>query len=86
MLKEEDKLWLVYLLECLDGSYYTGITNDIENRMKIHQSGKGSKYVLSHGFGKLLASKEYNTRSEALKVEYQVKQLSRDQKLFFLSN
>ena len=77
--------WHVYLLECSDGSYYTGITNDIEKRMTSHKSGTGSKYVLSRGFSRLLSSKEFSNKSEALKAEYAVKQLSRDEKLRFFN-
>ena len=84
--KEQKEEWSVYLLECLDGSYYTGITNDLKKRMATHKSGKGSKYVLSHGFGQLIASKKYPNQSEALKAEYAVKQLSRNNKLAFFIN
>jgi putative endonuclease len=80
------KSWFVYILECLDGSYYTGITNNLENRIKAHKSGKGSKYVLSRGFGKLLVSKFYLTKSEALKIEYKIKQLPKNEKLNFLNS
>lgn len=82
----QNKNWSVYLLECLDGSYYTGITNNIEKRMNAHKTGKGSKYVLARGFGKLVASKECENRSQALKSEYSIKQLSKDKKLNFFSN
>jgi putative endonuclease len=82
----EEKNWLVYILECLDGSYYTGITNNLTKRLDTHKSGKGSKYVLSRGFGKLILSKVYPSKSDALKVEYKVKQLPKDQKIDFLMN
>ena len=51
------KKWFVYILECKDGTYYTGISNDVEKRMEAHQNGKGSKYVYQKGFGKLLRVK-----------------------------
>ena len=79
MVKESP--WYVYLLECLDNSYYTGITNDLDKRMSAHKSGKGSKYVLSRGFKQLLASKTYPSKSEALKAEYKIKQLSKEDKI-----
>ena len=41
------KPWFVYILECQDGSFYTGITNNISKRMKVHNKGNGSKYVRS---------------------------------------
>lgn len=79
----QEKNWCVYILECLDGSYYTGITNNIEKRMNTHKSGKGSKYVKSKGFGRLRYSKDYPNRSEALKMEYKIKQMSKEEKLGF---
>lgn len=82
----QEKSWCVYLLECLDNSLYTGITNDLERRMLAHKSGKGSKYVLSRGFGRLLASKIYPSKSEALKAEYKIKQLPKQDKLLFFKN
>jgi putative endonuclease len=80
-----EKEWRVYLLECLDGSYYTGVTNNLEKRMAAHESGKGSKYVLSRGFCRLISSRKCLTRSEALKTEYKIKRLSKDEKLGFFN-
>lgn len=80
-----EKKWSVYILKCLDSSYYTGITNDIEKRMKVHKNGKGSKYVKAKGFGKILCSKNYKNKSDALKAEYRIKQLPRDEKLKFFN-
>jgi predicted GIY-YIG superfamily endonuclease len=51
--------------------------------MTIHQTGRGSKYVCSRGFNRLLAFKKYNTKSEALKIEYVLKQLPKNKKLEF---
>lgn len=73
-------MWHLYLLECNDGSLYTGITTDLEKRMRAHQTGKGSKYVASRGLKKVIASQTYQTRSEALKAEYFVKKLPKHQK------
>jgi len=80
------KSWYVYLVECLDNSYYTGITNDLDKRMLTHKSGKGSKYVKIKGFDKLLNFKQCKNKSEALKIEYKIKQLSRKEKLAFFNN
>ena len=79
----QQKVWFVYILECKDGSYYTGITNNLEKRMKTHEKGVGSKYVVSRGFKRLLISKECKTKSEALKAEYKIKQLPKNKKLDF---
>ena len=76
-----EKQWQVYLLECADGSYYVGVTNDVDKRMKVHAEGKGSKYVYNKGFGKLLFSKLCINKSEACKYEYEIKQLPREKKL-----
>ena len=74
-------VWFVYILECLDGSYYIGVTNDLDHRMMLHATGKGSKYVASRGFKELLASKECSSKSEACKAEYLIKKLKRGEKL-----
>jgi len=76
-----EKPWFVYILECQDGSFYTGVTNDLDKRMKIQAEGKGSKYVRHKRFKCLLKSKECKSKSEAQKAEYQIKQLPRNKKL-----
>ncbi len=75
------KSWFVYLLECQDSSFYTGVTNDIDKRMKIHAEGKGSKYVRLKGFKKLLRVRECVSRSDAQKAECQIKKLDKWDKL-----
>ena len=79
----QEKNWWVYILECLDGSYYVGITTNLIKRMETHKIGKGSKYVLSKGFSHLISSRKYFNKSEALKAEYKVKQLPKNKKLSF---
>jgi putative endonuclease len=74
-------IWHVYILECRDGSFYTGVTNNIDRRMKAHARGKGSKYVARKGFGRLLRTKPCKDKSEACKREYSIKQLPRSEKL-----
>ena len=75
------KTWHTYILECQDGSLYTGVTNDIDKRMKEHANGKGSKYVRVKGFKRLLKSKLCKDRAEACRFEYAIKKLPRDEKL-----
>ena len=75
------KQWFVYILECEDGSFYTGVTNDVDSRMKAHAEGKGSKYVSQKGFKKLLLAKQCKDKSDACKCEYEIKQLPRNKKL-----
>ena len=71
------KSWCVYLLECRDGSLYTGITNDLENRLASHNAGLGAKYTRGRTPVRLLEFKYVENQSEALKLEYQIKQLPR---------
>ena len=75
------KQWFVYILECGDGSFYTGVTNDVDSRMKAHAEGKGSKYVYKKGFKRLLQAKSCKDNSDACKCEYAIKQLPRNEKL-----
>lgn len=76
-----EKQWYVYILECQDNSFYTGVTNNINLRMKSHAEGKGSKYVYNKGFKKLLRAKPCNSKSDACICEYEIKQLPRNKKL-----
>ena len=78
--------WFVYILECRDGTFYTGITNNIEKRMDAHKTGKGSKYVHKKGFKKLLSYKPCENRSHATKIENKIKKLSRNKKLEWFKN
>ena len=80
-----DKQWFVYILECGDGSYYTGVTTDVDARMKAHAEGKGSKYVYKKGFKKLLFAKPCKDKSDACRCEYAIKQLPRSEKLGWFS-
>ncbi len=68
--------WFLYLIECRDGSIYTGITVDVAARYAAHAGGTGARYTRSHPPKRLLASVEYPDRSAALKAEHAVKQLS----------
>ena len=70
------KAWFVYLIECEDGSLYTGVAVDVERRYAQHLAGKGARYTRSHPPRQLLARFEHPDRSSALKAEYAIKQLS----------
>lgn len=67
--------WFLYLIECTDGSIYTGIAIDVAARYAAHASGKGARYTRAHPPARLLVSVEYPDRSSALKAEYRLKQL-----------
>ena len=81
----EQKQWYVYILECIDGSFYTGVTNDLDKRMEAHANGTGSKYVRHKGFKGLLRVKECESKSDACKCEYHIKQLLKYDKLDWFS-
>ncbi len=74
-------MYYLYILLCIDNSLYTGITNNIEKRMKAHESGKGSKYVYSRMPFKLIYQEEHPDRSSASKRENEIKKYSRDEKI-----
>ena len=75
------ELWYLYILKCSDGSLYTGITQDIHRRIKIHNDGKGAKYTRCRLPVSLLYSEIKLTKSEALKRELQIKAWPREKKL-----
>lgn len=72
--------WFVYLIECLDGSIYTGIATDVDRRYAMHVAGKGARYTRSRPPRRLLGSRGFSDRSSALRAEYAIKQLSPAQK------
>ena len=71
----------VYIVQCRDGSLYTGSTQDVTQRIAMHNRGTGAKYTRGRGPVVLLASWSCESKGEALRTEYAIKQLSRDQKL-----
>ncbi len=77
-------MWYVYIIECSDGTLYTGITTNLERRMKQHNSGKGAKYTKVRRPVVLRKAFEAANRSEASKEEYRIKQLTRIEKLNLL--
>ncbi|RQS76172.1 GIY-YIG nuclease family protein [Burkholderia sp. Bp8963] len=72
--------WFLYLIECADGSVYTGITTDVAARFNEHAAGKGARYTRSRKPRAVLASFPVADRSSALRAEYRVKQLTAAQK------
>ena len=71
----------VYILECADGTLYTGWTNDLEKRLKSHNDGKGSKYTRARLPVKVVYTEVYETPSEARSREAKIKRLTRKEKL-----
>ena len=73
--------WEVYLVRCFDNSLYCGITTDLKTRIARHNAGKGSKYTNSRKPVELVAVSRKMTKSDALKLEYQIKQLPLSKKI-----
>ena len=69
-----------YMVKCSDGTLYTGWTTDLEQRMKAHNDGSGAKYTRSRRPVELVYYEEYETKVDAMKREYAIKQLTRKQK------
>ncbi len=74
-------MWFVYILQCVDGSLYTGSTNNLKKRFLDHQNGKGGRYTRSHKVVKIVYSEELNTKSKALKRERQIKSYDKKKKI-----
>ena len=69
-----------YILKCKDNTYYTGYTNDLEKRIKAHNEGKGAKYTKGRGPVELVYCEEYEEKGIAMRREWEIKQLSRNEK------
>ena len=76
-----EKNWVLYILECRDGTLYTGITNDLAHRLAMHESGKGAKYTRGRGPVQLRYQELCRDHSHALRREMEVKKLSKIQKM-----
>ena len=77
------KMWKMnytYIVQCRDGSLYTGWTNDLKKRIEAHNAGKGAKYTKSRRPVKLLYYEEFDSREEAMRREYEIKHMSRKKK------
>lgn len=72
--------WYVYIIECLDSSYYTGLTWSLPSRVEQHLSGLGSKYTSAHGVKKLAYAEEHHDITTARERELQIKDWSRRKK------
>ncbi|MFH1170957.1 MAG: GIY-YIG nuclease family protein [bacterium] len=80
-------MYSLYILQCSDKTLYTGITVDVGRRVEAHNhSPTGAKYTSSRRPVKLVYTKQFRTRSRALKEEHRIKQLSRREKLAVIRN
>lgn len=76
-----ERKWFVYILNCADGTLYTGITNDIDRRIKAHNAGTASKYTRVRRPVSIVYSEEVETKGDALRRELQIKRLTRSEKM-----
>ncbi|MGB2930524.1 MAG: GIY-YIG nuclease family protein [Desulfobacterales bacterium] len=81
----DKRQWVVYLIRCSDESLYCGITNNLKNRLAAHNSGRGAKYTRSRRPVKLVAASSEMTKSDALRLEYRVKQVPASKKYLELT-
>ncbi|MBL0162808.1 MAG: GIY-YIG nuclease family protein [Xanthomonadales bacterium] len=79
-----DKCWCLYLIECRNGSYYAGITNDLEARYTAHVEGRGARYTRANHPLRLIGSRQYPNRASASRAEFAIKRLPRSHKIAFL--
>jgi putative endonuclease len=80
-----EKTWNVYILKCADGTLYTGITNNLEQRIEKHTLGTGAKYTRGRGPYELVFSEVHPTKSSAAKREAEIKSLDKGQKTALFS-
>jgi len=72
--------YYVYILLCKDGSYYTGYAKDIKHRVEQHKKGQGARYTRMHEAEKIVYVEEFDSQSEAMKRERQIKSLKQAEK------
>lgn len=75
---------IFYVLECGDGSYYAGYTNDLNNRLNVHNSGKGAKYTRARLPVSCIYQENHETKQLAMKAEYAFKQLTKNKKIQYI--
>lgn len=78
--------WCLYLIECANGAWYAGITNDITRRYAAHAAGRGARYTRANPPCRLLGTRTYPDRSAAARAEYAIRRLPKQRKLAFLQN
>jgi putative endonuclease len=81
---EKENSHYFYVLECRDESLYAGYTNNLEKRIKMHNTGKGAKYTKARGPVKCIYFETYETKQQAMSAEYAFKQLTRTKKFDYM--
>lgn len=79
-------MYYVYMLLCSDNTLYTGITNNLDNRLKVHNDGKGAKYTRCRLPVKYIYQEVVTSKSDALKREYAIKKLDRNKKFLLIDS
>jgi putative endonuclease len=74
-------MYFIYILKCRDGTLYTGSTNDLDKRIAAHNTGNGAKYTRGRRPVKMIYSEKFQSKSKALKREWEIKKLKRGEKL-----
>lgn len=82
---EKTDTHIFYVLECSDGSYYAGYTNDLSKRVKVHNSGKGAKYTRARLPVTCIYQEQHETKQLAMKAEYAFKQLVKNKKIEYIA-
>lgn len=77
-------MYTLYILSCMDESFYTGITKNLCKRLDMHRNGNGSKYVRARLPVEIVYTEEYKDRSSAMKREIEIKNMSRKNKLILI--
>lgn len=77
--------WAVYILRCADGTLYTGITDDVNRRIALHNAGKGAKYTRGRGPVTICYREDCEDKGQALRREYAIKTMRREQKLALIN-
>lgn len=80
----DQKSWCLYLIECRNGNYYAGISNDLQARYAAHTKGKGARYTRANPPLRLIGSRAYPDRASASRAEATIKRLPRAHKVAFL--
>jgi putative endonuclease len=74
----------VYIVECADGTFYTGWTNNLEKRIYMHSNGSGAKYTKGRGPVKLVYKEIFEDKRDAMRREYEIKKMTRKEKLVLM--
>ena len=85
-MEQTNKMNYTYLLRCSDGSLYCGWTNQLDQRIRAHNEGKGAKYTRGRRPVRLVYFEEYETKEEAMKREFKIKKMSKIEKETLIKN